>query len=245
MSAAEGDLGAEVRAIAERLRAISERAARPRASATSGPGSSPARPPSWSAGPATRSTARCARPTPTRADREVAALPGRPARAGRAIPRPSCGSPSGRDRRARRGDALLAARRRQADPPGALPRDRALGGHRPRRGAARRGGDRADPHLLADPRRPAGDGRRRAAPRAADLARRLRRGRRDPRRRRPLRRGDPAVQRAPVRGARTGARGARRARRRDRGRRAWSAASTATSPPAGSSMPRACASCMG
>ena len=32
--------------------------------------------------------------------------------------------------------------------------------------AARRGCDRADPHLLADPRRPAGDGRRRAAPRA-------------------------------------------------------------------------------
>ena len=32
------------------------------------------------------------------------------------------------------------------------------------RGAAAGGRDRADPHLLADPRRPAGDGRRRAAP---------------------------------------------------------------------------------
>ena len=60
-------------------------------------------------------------------------------------------------------------------------------------GAARRGGDRADPHLFADPRRPAGDGRRRAAPRAPDLARRLRRERRDPGRRRPLRRGDPPL----------------------------------------------------
>ena len=51
------------------------------------------------------------------------------------------------------------------------------------RAAARRRA-RADPHLLADPRRPAGDGRRRPAPRPADLPRRVRRGRRDPRRRR-------------------------------------------------------------
>ena len=51
---------------------------------------------------------------------------------------------------------------------------------------------RADPHLLADPRRPAGDGRRRPAPRAPDLPSRLRRGRRDPRRRRSLRGGVPA-----------------------------------------------------
>ena len=39
-----------------------------------------------------------------------------------------------------------------------------------RRAAARRG-DRADPHLLADPRRPARDGRRRPAPRPPDLPR--------------------------------------------------------------------------
>ena len=44
--------------------------------------------------------------------------------------------------------------------------------------------DRADPRLLAGPRRPAGDGRRRAAPRPADLPPRLRRGDGDPRRRR-------------------------------------------------------------
>ena len=48
---------------------------------------------------------------------------------------------------------------------------------------------RDDPHLLADPRRPAGDGRRRPAPRQAHLPRGLRRGRGDPRRRRALRRG--------------------------------------------------------
>ena len=42
-----------------------------------------------------------------------------------------------------------------------------------------------------DPRRPAGDGRRRPAPRAADLPRQVRRGRRDPRRRRALRGGVP------------------------------------------------------
>ena len=39
--------------------------------------------------------------------------------------------------------------------------------HEPRVRAAAGGRDRADPHLLADPRRPASDGRRRPAPRAA------------------------------------------------------------------------------
>ena len=38
-------------------------------------------------------------------------------------------------------------------------------------GASAGGLDRADPHLFADPRRPAGDGRRRPAPRPADLPR--------------------------------------------------------------------------
>ena len=68
--------------------------------------------------------------------------------------------------RPRGGDALLAARRRQAHPAGAGARDRRGGRARARRGAAARRGDRDDPHLLADPRRPAGDGRRRPAPRA-------------------------------------------------------------------------------
>ena len=72
----------------------------------------------------------------------------------------------------------------------ALATARAIG-RDPARGAAAGGGARADPHLLADPRRPAGDGRRRPAPRPADLPRRVRRGRRDPRRRRALRRGVP------------------------------------------------------
>ena len=60
---------------------------------------------------------------------------------------------------------------------------------RPTLGAARRVRDRADSHLLAHPRRPAGDGQRHAAPRPADAARRLRRRHRDPRRRRPAGRG--------------------------------------------------------
>ena len=47
---------------------------------------------------------------------------------------------------------------------------------------ARRVRDRADPHLLAHPRRPAGDGQRRAAARPADAARRPRRRARHPRR---------------------------------------------------------------
>ena len=62
---------------------------------------------------------------------------------------------------------------------------------------------RAHPHLLADPRRPAGDGRRLAAPRPAHLPRPLRRGHRDPGRRRALRRGDPARPRRAARRSRT------------------------------------------
>ena len=59
----------------------------------------------------------------------------------------------------------------------------AVGGARDDAHAPRlRGGD--DPHLQPDPRRPAGHGRRRPAPRQADLAQGLRRGHRDPGRRR-------------------------------------------------------------
>ena len=100
---------------------------------------------------------------------------------------------------------------------------------RPARRAPARRRARADPHLLADPRRPAGDGRRRPAPRPADLPRHVRRGRRDPGRRRPLRRGVPA------RAARAAGRPGRRARRRlpssppRPASTAWSAASTSTS----------------
>ena len=64
--------------------------------------------------------------------------------------------------------------------------------------------DRADPRLLPGPRRPAGHGRRGAAPRPAVLPSRLRRGHRDPGRRRAAAAG--------VRGA--GAAGLRRRRRR-------------------------------
>ncbi len=70
---------------------------------------------------------------------------------------------------AARGDALQRARRRQAHPAGARLCDRRAVGRR-RRAAGRRGcGRRDDPRLFADPRRPAGDGRRRPAPRPADL----------------------------------------------------------------------------
>ena len=93
--------------------------------------------------------------------------------------------------------------------------------------SSRRRRDRADPHLLADPRRPAGDGRRRASPRAADVARQVRRERRDPRRRWSLRRGDSPVLRASRRaGARAG--GARASCWRRSAWTGWSAASTWT-----------------
>ena len=61
----------------------------------------------------------------------------------------------------------------------------------PRPGAGAPGGLRArdDPHLFARPRRPAGDGQRHAAPRPADVARRLRRRHGDSRRRRAADRG--------------------------------------------------------
>ncbi len=96
-----------------------------------------------------------------------ASYPEHPSRGGRALPAGDALLRRGADGRARGGDALLAARRRQAHPAGARARDRACYRPRAERGAAARRGDRADPHLLADPRRPAGDGRRRPAPRDA------------------------------------------------------------------------------
>ena len=89
-----------------------------------------------------------------------------------------------RPRRVRGGDPLPAARPGQAAAAGPLPGDR--------RGAGRRSGGappdrtrtRAGAHVLARARRPPGDGRRRSPPRPADDAQALRRGRRDPRRRR-------------------------------------------------------------
>ena len=155
-------------------------------------------------------------------------VPGRPARAGRGLSRPDLVLRAPRDRGPRRCDALLAARRRQADPAGALPGRRPFGRNRPGPGAARRGGDRAHPHLLADPRRPAGDGRRRAAPRAPDLARRPRRGRRDPRRRRAVRGGDPALLRAPARASPSGCWRRSASSPARPGSTGWSAASTST-----------------
>ena len=175
----------------------------------------------------TRSTARCARRVPTRELRCAST-------------RTTCGrwsrsTSSGlrfseRDATAGLDEAMrysLLAGGKRIRPVLCLAAARA-GGPRPGRGAARRRGDRADPHLLADPRRPSGDGRRRAAPRPSDLPRRLRRGRRDPRRRRPLRRGDPAVLRAPAGRAR--ARVSRRSpsSRGRPGSGGWSAASTST-----------------
>ena len=74
-----------------------------------------------------------------------------------------------------RRDALQPDGRRQAAAAGAVPGQR-RGRRRPdRRGPASRLRDRADSHLLAHPRRSAGDGRRLDAPRPADAARRRRR----------------------------------------------------------------------
>ncbi len=112
--------------------------------------------------------------------------------------------------------SLLAGGKR-VRPVLALATARALGAE-PERFLPGRLRDRADPHLLADPRRPAGDGRRRAAARFTDVPSQVRRGRGDPRRRRSLRRGDAALLRAAGR-AGAGARRAAGAERGDRGRR--------------------------
>ncbi len=108
-------------------------------------------------------------------------------------PRPSSGAralgAARRAGRARPGDALRRARRRQARAAaagaggGAGGRPRSRHGRR-RCGAARRGRGRADPRLFAGPRRHAVHGQRRAAPRQADRARAVRRGAGDARRRR-------------------------------------------------------------
>ena len=180
--------------------------------------------------PATR-TGRAARAAVTTAETASADgdVPGPPPPGGRGVPRgalrfgaepATAGSPGG--------DALLAARRRQADPARARARDRPRRSSSRLQRAAARGGARAHPHLLADPRRPAGDGRRRPAPRPADLPQGVRRGRRDPRRRRPLRRGVPPRPRPPAgrAGAACWPRSASSPPRP--GSTAWSAASTST-----------------
>ena len=225
-------MSGRLREIAARLREIATELEGDGEPATSAPPSWPPRPPS---SPPRRSR----RPTARRAKRRA---PGER--------RPSCRrlepmypedlrglvdaalerlrfSAAGADRRARGGDALLAAGRRQAGAPGARPRHRPRPRRRARALPPGRLRDRADPHLLADPRRPAGDGRRRAAPRPADLPRQVRRGRRDPRRRRPLRRGDaPLLPAARRPGA--GAGGAAASWPARPGSTAWSAASTST-----------------
>ena len=101
--------------------------------------------------------------------------------------------PAGDAARARRRRCATPARRRQAHAPAPRAGDRRRHPRLRARDAPPRpaGGvrARADPHLLAGPRRPAGDGRRRPAPRTADDAHPLRRGPGDPRRRRPAHRG--------------------------------------------------------
>ena len=97
---------------------------------------------------------------------------------------------------------LATARSRGADPAARAPRRRRA---------------RARAHVLAHPRRPAGDRRRHAAARPPHLSRGLRRGHRDPRRRRPLRRGVPRAAHAAAGrpgGAARGRHGDRRRHRR-------------------------------
>ena len=174
---------------------------------------------------------------------ERSRLPGRPARAGRALPRAAAVLGEAGDRRASR--RRCATRCSPAASGSArcstLAAARALGGDprpcfrpRPRSSCA---------HLLPDPRRPAGDGRRRPAPRPPDVPHRLRRERRDPGRRRPDGRGLPADPRAP--GGRAGAAaGARCGSCPTRSAWAgWWAASTWTSPATRTSARTACAAC--
>ena len=96
-------------------------------------------------------------------------------------------------------------------------------------GAARRQRHRVRPRLFADPRRPAGDGRRRPAPRQAQLPQAIRRGDRDPGRRRAAGAG---LRDAGARGdaRRSGGAGGagRRSWPRRPARRAWSAARCST-----------------
>ena len=131
-----------------------------------------------------------------------------------ALPAAAAGLPG----RRRRGDALQRARpaasgcgrcwcspRAEARRAGASARSEAAARDA---GAAGRLRARADSHLLAHPRRPAGDGQRHAAARPADAARRARRRHGDPRRRRAAGRSVPPAR-------------ARAARRRSR--RSWRA----------------------
>ena len=184
---------------------------------------------SWRRAWAPSSTAPGARPSATRRrrarnscceHRRPAALPGRAPAAGRRLPRGRARSaPSRASERLEEAMrySLLAGGKR-IRPVLALATAEALG-RDPAEVHAVRGRDRDDPHLLADPRRPAGDGRRRAAPRKAHLPRGVRRGRRDPRRRRPVRRGAAAgADRAGGRARRRARRGRRADRRRRRGR---------------------------
>ena len=98
--------------------------------------------------------------------------------------------------------------------PGAVPRDRRCGRRARGEPAAGRRGGRARAFVLARPRRPAGARRRPRAPRRAVGVGALRRGDRDPRRRRAARRGGPA--RAHLSDVRRGARADRRDARDDR-----------------------------
>ena len=105
----------------------------------------------------------------------------------------------------------------------ALATARAIGREPGERAAARRR-DRADPHLLADPRRPAGDGRRRPAPRPArpatsSSARTSRSSPATASTPRPSATCSPSRRATPERVARSGARAGRRDRRRRHGRR--------------------------
>ena len=81
-------------------------------------------------------------------------------------------------------DALCGARRRQADAAAAGVCGGRGHGRESRRRRRRRRRRRADPRLFAGPRRPAVHGRRHAAPRQADVPRRVRRGDGTARRRR-------------------------------------------------------------
>ena len=168
--------------------------------------------------------------------------PERPARAGRGVPARPALLRHARHRRPRRGDALLAARRRQADPAGAAARDRARAGADPATVLPTAAAiELIHTYSLIHDDLPAmdDDELRRGRP-TSHVG--LRRERRDPRRRRALRRGAAAGHRAPGRSARARRRRAARDRRRHRrpghGRRPVRGRDRA-----GARTPRACAPC--
>ena len=222
----------ELQRMATRLREIAARLRDPELRRARRPRGSLARrrssPPRWAPRPRPRSARSQAAPLRQRARHGAAGrrsgephYPGRPSRAGRGLPDRAALLGDARDRGARRGDALLAARRRQADPAGAGAGDRALARAPSRESVlpAAAAIELIHTYSLIHDDLPAmdDDELRRGRPTSHVV---YRRERRDPGRRRAVRRGAAPVHRAPGGASRAAVlAGAPRAARRDRRRR--------------------------